>query len=248
MSKNHKKSHKRSHQKSRSKNRKKDENALKKNSHKKRHKKNHQRKSSSLHKKRKVNTSKNKKREKRKVVKKNTKKVLAFKIGAAVLISLLLYTAIFMLFFTVGKMDGYSMLTSLGNDDIVAVSRGKTMNRFDLVYMKTPNGKGNSVRRIIGMPGDSLYYKGDELYINGEGKEEKYLVAKKKSLDSMILTDDFTLEDVTGSQTVPKGSYFVLGDNRKSSTDSRYYGFVSEKEIIGKVNARIFPISKFKIF
>lgn len=150
--------------------------------------------------------------------------------------------------FYVGKVDGYSMLPSLGNKDVVAVNRRETINRFDLVYMKPPEGKEKSVRRVVGMPGDTLYYKDDELYINGEGKEEKYLVAKKKSLNNMILTDDFSLKDVTGSETVPKGSYFVLGDNRKSSTDSRYYGFVSEKEIIGKVNARVFPVSKFKVF
>ena len=146
-------------------------------------------------------------------------------------------------------MDGYSMLPNFGNSDVVAVSRTSQLKRFDLVYMETPgNNKENAVRRIIGMPGDEITFEEDELYVNGEGKSEKYLTSKKKSLKTMQLTDDFTLQELTGSAVVPKDSYFVLGDNRKSATDSRYYGFVSKEEVIGKVKMRIFPISKFKIY
>lgn len=208
----------------------------------KHHKKSHKNKEKD-HKKTKKSVSKKRRK------KKQSKSSIMMKLVVSVLISSVLYTLLFFLFFSIGKMDGYSMLPTLGNKQVVAVSRKKSIKRFDIVFLKTPgNGKGYSVRRVIGMPGDSIVFKQDELYINGEGKEEKYLVAKKKMLKDMILTDDFKLEDVTGHQSVPVDSYFLLGDNRKSSTDSRYYGNVSKKNIIGKVEIRLFPFSKFKVF
>lgn len=188
---------------------------------------------------------KNKKRKKGK----KKKRTIAYRIGLAFIISIVAYSVVFSLFFSVGKMDGYSMMPTVNNQDKVAVSRSGKIKRFDLVYMKTPGGhKGSSVRRVIGVPGDKISFKDDELFINGEGKNEKYLSGKKKMMKSMILTDDFTLDEVTGKSEVPKDCYFVLGDNRKSSTDSRFYGFVSKDEVIGKVQVRILPVSKFKVF
>lgn len=185
----------------------------------------------------------------KKTKKKTKSNKLVWNILLALMMTTLLYVTIFFIFFSVGKMDGYSMLPNFGNSDVVAVSRTSQLKRFDLVYMETPgNNKENAVRRIIGMPGDEITFEEDELYVNGEGKSEKYLTSKKKSLKTMQLTDDFTLQELTGSAVVPKDSYFVLGDNRKSATDSRYYGFVSKEEVIGKVKMRIFPISKFKIY
>ncbi|MGO3732933.1 MAG: signal peptidase I [Vagococcus sp.] len=211
----------------------------------KHHKKSHKKNTHTTKKHHKKKKSISKKRRK----KKQSKRSIAMKLGVAILLSSIFYMVLFFIFFSIGKMDGYSMLPTIGNKQVVAISRNRRIKRFDIVFLKTPgNGKGHSIRRVIGMPGDEVTFKQDELYINGEGKEEKYLVAKKKALKEMILTDDFKLEDVTGHKTVPKDSYFLLGDNRKSSTDSRYYGNVSKKNIIGKVEIRLFPFSKFKVF
>lgn len=160
-----------------------------------------------------------------------------------------LYLLLFVSLFSVAKMEGYAMVQTLNHHDRLLIARHTEISRFDLVYIKTPGKKNStSVRRVIGLPGDSLTYTSDELHINGEEISEKFLTKKKKQMGTMVLTDDFTLKEVTGKEVLAKNSYFVMGDNRKSSTDSRYYGTVSEKEIIGKVQVRIFPLSKFRIY
>lgn len=241
MSRSHKKSHKRNNESSSL--------GKKKEKSKKKHKKhnNHKNEHRKYHSKKQNKRKKLSKREKE-IIKKKLLIKRIYLIVAAFFLSLVLYISVFFFMFSIGKMDGYSMIPTLNNKEVVAVSRRKSVSRFDLIYMNTPNGKGKSVRRVIGIPGDEISFKDDELFINGNGKEEKYLIGKKKSLGSMILTDDFTLDEVTGQTKVPNDAYFVLGDNRKSSTDSRYYGFVSKKEVIGRVDLRIFPLSKFKVF
>ena len=241
MSRSHKKSHKRNNESSSL--------GKKKEKSKKKHKKhnNHKNEPRKYHSKKQNKRKKLSKREKE-IIKKKLLIKRIYLIVAAFFLSLVLYISVFFFMFSIGKMDGYSMIPTLNNKEVVAVSRRKSVSRFDLIYMNTPNGKGKSVRRVIGIPGDEISFKDDELFINGNGKEEKYLIGKKKSVGSMILTDDFTLGEVTGQTKVPDETYFVLGDNRKSSTDSRYYGFVSKKEVIGRVDLRIFPLSKFKVF
>ncbi len=188
-------------------------------------------------------------KKKRKMRKKDKNKRLAFHFFIAVFITTTIYVGLFFTLFSLGKMDGYSMLPTLNNEDIVAINRHKKVKRFDIAYIVTPDSKeSKSIRRIIGLPGDELVFKEDELFINGENKEETYLTQKKRSMGNMMLTDDFSLKDLTGEVKVPKDCYFVLGDNRKSSTDSRYYGFVPKKDVIGKVELRLFPISKFKVY
>ncbi len=160
-----------------------------------------------------------------------------------------IYISLFFVFFRFGKMDGYSMLPTINNDNVLVVNKYPSIKRFDLVYMRTPlNEKEITIKRVIGLPKESVQYSQDELLINGQEKSEPYLEGKKEMYPGIILTEDFNLEDVTNVTSVPSGSYFVLGDNRKSSVDSRIYGFVDEKLIIGKVKMKVFPFSSFTIF
>lgn len=87
--------------------------------------------------------------------------------------------------------------------------------------------------------------KNDVLYVNGKPVEEPYLKPYKRRLIDGKLTGDFTLEEMTGKKTVPKGRVFVLGDNRLNSWDSRHFGFVKMNQIVGKVNARYWPFDEF---
>lgn len=170
-------------------------------------------------------------------------------LSASFLLVILLTTVLFFLTNSLGKMNGYSMLPEVSNGDVFTVTKVNKIKRFDLVYMKVPHKNGQkSVRRIIGLPGDTLYFKNDELYINNEGKNEKYLNSLKNQLSGGLLTEDFSLDDLTGKDKVPQNSYFVLGDNRQSSMDSREYGFVEANQIVGKVGTKVFPFTNLKSY
>ena len=92
------------------------------------------------------------------------------------------------------------------------------------------------VKRVIGLPGETLEYKDGFLYING----------KRTHDDFVSLTRDFTLESATGKNKIPSGYYFVMGDNRRNSLDSRdsRVGLVKKSNIIGKPIIRIWPLNK----
>ena len=84
------------------------------------------------------------------------------------------------------------------------------------------------IKRIIGLPGDTIELKNKILYRNGSPVEEKYVNYEEPELENRYIADNF------GPITVPQGSYFVLGDNRDNSEDSRYWGFVKRDAIVGK--------------
>ncbi|WP_314062824.1 signal peptidase I [uncultured Vagococcus sp.] len=168
--------------------------------------------------------------------------VLAFSMMLAILIGAGLLT------FSFGRMNGYSMMPEVSDGDVLLISK-QPPKRFELVYLKTPNKPNErSVRRVIGLPGDELYYQDDQLFVNGQGKSERYLNKRKNDLLEGVLTPDFTLEELTGKEVVPAGHYFVLGDNRQGATDSRDYQFVKQSEIVGVVTTRVFPLDAIKTY
>lgn len=136
-------------------------------------------------------------------------------------------------------VDGKSMQPTLPEGKHFSINRWsylfEDINRFDIVVFKLPNENEVLVKRVIGLPGDRIEYKNDHLYINGEMVSEPFLPAKKNEMFSQAKTGDFTLEEVTGEKAVPKDSIFVIGDNRLNSRDSRHFGFVKIKHVIGKV-------------
>ncbi|MGB8001595.1 MAG: signal peptidase I [Anaerobacillus sp.] len=117
-------------------------------------------------------------------------------------------------------------------------------DRFDLVVFHA-NEEEDYIKRVIGLPGDTIEYKNDVLYINGEEMEEPYLERYKKDIFNGNLTENFHLEDKTGKTKVPEGFLFLMGDNRRHSYDSRHIGFVPMDQVVGKVNLRYWPLDKF---
>lgn len=149
-------------------------------------------------------------------------------------------------------VEGASMMPTLEEGDKVLVnkigSKFADYNRFDVIVFET-NEDINYIKRIIGMPGDHIEYENDKLIINGKHYEEAYLEQYKKALiDGGTLTEDFTLEANLNQTIVPDGYYFVLGDNRQRSKDSRdpRIGFVPQEKILGTAEVVLFPFNHFK--
>ncbi|PAF14777.1 signal peptidase I [Shouchella clausii] len=98
------------------------------------------------------------------------------------------------------------------------------------------------IKRVIGLPGDTIRFENDILYINGEQIEEPYLQEAKAAYSGSVYTEDFSFEEA-----VPENHVFVMGDNRPTSLDSRAIGPVSEDKIIGKVGLRFWPLPEFDV-
>lgn len=140
--------------------------------------------------------------------------------------------------FTPVVVVGDSMVPTLENKQILLLDkityRFKEIKRFDIVVIDT--GKSEIIKRIIGLPGETVEYKDNLLYINGEVIESIY------NFD----TQDFTMESITESKLIPEDKYLVLGDNRLVSSDSRIIGLIDKKDILGKTSFSIWPVKKIK--
>ena len=148
------------------------------------------------------------------------------------------------------NVNGTSMNPNLEEGDILLVYKLRYKlqgpKRFDVVTIK--NKTGNLIKRVIGMPGDKLRYviKQDdegnrvaELYINDELVQENFIEDDKKLLT--CTNDPDICESVVN---VPEDSYYVMGDNRGVSLDSRSFGFATKDQVYGITEIRIFPFKK----
>ncbi|SDM62705.1 signal peptidase I [Bacillus sp. OK048] len=150
-------------------------------------------------------------------------------------------------FFTPIVVDGASMNPTLQDRDRMIVTKIGEPNRFDIVVFHAPDGK-DYIKRVIGLPGDRIEYKNDILYVNGKAYDEPYLKSYKEKISQGSLTYSFTLkETAVGSETVPKGQLFVLGDNRRHSNDSRRIGAIPLEKVIGTTKIVYYPINEIKI-
>lgn len=119
------------------------------------------------------------------------------------------------------------MMTTLQDGNIMILKKiDKNIDRFDIVVVNYKNEK--IIKRVIGLPEEEVEYKNNVLYIDGKEIEEEY---------GSNLTKDF--KDYCG-----KDEYFVMGDNRGNSKDSRMIGCVNKNDIVGSTDLRLFPINK----
>lgn len=128
------------------------------------------------------------------------------------------------------RVDGDSMNKTFNDGDILILYKLSNIERFDIVVLHEEADDEKIIKRIIGMPGDTVAIKDGDIYINDEKIDDEYAYGMTSDYDRITLKDD---------------EYFILGDNRLISKDSRYFGPVKEKDIKGKVIFRIFPFSKF---
>lgn len=143
-------------------------------------------------------------------------------------------------------VNGASMSPTYENEDVIIVSKLSKIQRFDHIVFEAPYEDEYYIKRVIGLPGDSVEMKDDILIINGEEYTEPYV--NRESEYPVRFTENFTLEELTGEKIVPEGFIFVLGDNRLKSYDSRHYGLIPIDDVFGESKMRIYPLSGIKLF
>lgn len=127
---------------------------------------------------------------------------------------------------------------------VLVVDKWFSLRRGDIIiFTLSEDPDTQYIKRIIGCPGDNVTIYGGTLYINGEKQTEEYIPASWDNWESLSNLD-LSNSTIVG-YTVPEGCYFVMGDNRTNSYDSRFFGMVDEKNIKGKALAITSP--EFKI-
>lgn len=140
------------------------------------------------------------------------------------------------------QVVGPSMSPTLTNNDILILDklsyRFKSIKRGDIVSVYYADTK-YLIKRVVGLPGETIEFKDSILYINGEPHKENYL-------NGDVKTNDFSLNDL-GFDKIPEDMYLVLGDNRGDSLDSRdpKVGLIPKKNVIGQVRLQIWPLNEF---
>ncbi len=127
------------------------------------------------------------------------------------------------------KVDGNSMHPTLEGDEIMLLNKLGHIDRFDIVVAKIEEKDNNFIKRVIALPGETIEIKDNKIYINGEILDEDFGYGITYNIDAITLGSD---------------EYFLLGDNRIISLDSRSFGPISKKEILGTTDFVMFPFSK----
>lgn len=167
-------------------------------------------------------------------------------LGVAIIAALLIRTYLF----APVLVDGQSMMPTLHDQNRMIVNKiGYIVGepkRGDIVVFHATEDR-DYIKRVIGLPGETIEYKDDKLLINGKVIKEAYLDEYKKQIDEGTLTDDFSLEGLYGKKRIPKGEYWLMGDNRRFSQDSRHLGPIKRDKILGKTSLVFWPLSEFRI-
>ncbi len=157
---------------------------------------------------------------------------------------------------TVARVDGPSMEPNLVNNERLLVWRQAKVKHlsvivFDAHGLDPTATKANTdyVKRVIGLPGDTVSSKNGNIYVNGKKINQRFINHYQRTTgtgnwDLQSLSKSWSRN--TNSVKVPKGDYFVLGDHRSVSNDGRYWGFVPKKKITGVAKTFFWSTDKTK--
>lgn len=164
------------------------------------------------------------------------------------------------------SVDGHSMDPTLQHQEKLVMFKTTSIDRFDIVVASETDSDGKEkliVKRVVGMPGDTIRYENDVLYINDQEVDEPYLdeylaafqkdklqeeYAYNKQFQAVAQAAQAFTQDanrsINFSVTVPEGQYYLLGDDRLVSLDSRNVGTFARDKIKGEVVFRMWPFNR----
>jgi signal peptidase I len=134
-----------------------------------------------------------------------------------------------------------------------------SVHRGDIVVFTRPTDENcggapvnDLVKRVIGLPGETISLAGGYVYINGKKLDETWLPASVSGVTRPgppeAPADGFQQYNLTKPFVIPSNHFFVMGDNRTESCDSRYWGPIDRNMIVGKVDVRVWPLTSFHFF
>lgn len=162
-----------------------------------------------------------------------------------IVVALAIFVVVYLFLFQPHQVKGKSMEPNFDDGEYILTDKVSyrigVPKRGDVIVFKAPkNEEVDYIKRIIGLPGDTVNIQNGKVFINGTDINETYLPADFVTFPGSFLSEG-------SSATVPDGEFFVLGDNRNHSSDSREWGFITRKEIIGKAFFRYWPFSHFGV-
>lgn len=160
-----------------------------------------------------------------------------------IVVSLAIFAVVYIFLFQPHQVDGSSMVPNFHDLEYILTDkisyRIHTPNRGDVVVFHSPaDERVDFIKRIIGIPGDTVKVQGGYVYLNGQKLEEKYINDPSQVLAGRFMREGAEID-------VPPGQYIVMGDNRLHSSDSREWGPVTLKGIVGRAFFRYWPIPVF---
>jgi len=159
-----------------------------------------------------------------------------------VVFAIAIFLFIYLLVFQPHKIKGDSMQPNFPNGEYLLTDKVKYRfnepQRGDVVVFEAPGTNGEEyIKRIIGLPGETVSLRDGFVYVNDKLLNEKYLDPSLRTPSGNFLTEGKTV-------SVPEGKYIVMGDNRGASSDSRAWGFITTEEITGRAWFIYWPVSQ----
>lgn len=160
----------------------------------------------------------------------------------SIVVVLAIMVMIYLFIMSPQEVSGQSMDTTFHNGEFILTNKIEYKftdpHRGDVVIFKSPRNKEvDFIKRVIALPGETLRLSNSTYFINGKKLDEPYLQPGTYTFGGSFLPEN-------ADYVVPKGKYFVSGDNRPHSSDSREFGPIAKEDFIGKAIFRYWPFSR----